>query len=162
MKGFSSHDGGKTYAPVFLSYNENEPTLKRKRSSSSSSLHDAKRQNDGSESDDDIEDNRSVASDVEDRKLKPEASLSSDELEANKSDTSDVEGRELKLESPEEDEVDSDAIIESLNREFDKEMGNKDDLEHFITSTKNSRSLLDEFDMCSLSGTENNDASKGC
>ena len=37
MKGFSSHDGGKTFAPEFLLPHEHEPTRKRKRSPSPSS-----------------------------------------------------------------------------------------------------------------------------
>ena len=164
LKGFSSHDRGKTYAPEFLSYSENEPSLKRKRSDSDSSLHDAKKQNEPSQSGDETEANRSVTSDVEDSELKTEASQSSDEGEANKSDTSNGDGGELKIESPEENEIDTDAIIEKLNDEFNKAMGNQDDFEHFFTSTKSSRRLLNEFEMCSLSGTENEnmESAKGC
>ena len=36
LKGFSSHDGGKTFAPEFLLPHEHEPTRKRKRSPSKS------------------------------------------------------------------------------------------------------------------------------
>ena len=178
LKGFSSHDAGKTYAPEFLSNYEIEPSLKRKRRDSNANLHSAKRQYGASQSNDELEDNRST-SDKEDGQVDTEASQSNDELEANRStlDIGDGEvkteplqssdevdanrdGEELKIESSEEDEIDSEAIIEGLNAEFDKEMGMGDlyDIEKFYTSNKSSRKLLKEFEMCSL----NSGSDKGC
>ena len=66
-----------------------------------------------------------------------------------------IDDGELKIENSDKNEVDSDGIIEDLNREFDEEMDIQDDLEHFFTSTKNApRSLLDEFEICPLRGSE--------
>lgn len=155
MKGFSSHDGGKTYAPEFLLYCENEPSLKRKRSSPNPNVHEAKKFNEGAQSDVDMEGNES---DVEGSKLNYEASQSSIE------DTSSDDEKEIKTKNLGEDDDDADEILDELNREFNEEMGNNDDLETFITSTKNPRSLLNELEMCSLSGseTEKNEFSKDC
>lgn len=169
LKGFSSHDAGKTYAPEFLSNYEIEPSLKRKRRDSNANLDSAKRQYGASQSNDELEANIS-SSDKEDEQVDTEASQSnfdiadgevkteplqpSDEVVAN------GDGEELKIESSEEDEIDSEAIIEKLNDEFDKEMGMDDiyDFEKFYTSNKRSRKLLNEFEMCSL----NSGSDKGC
>lgn len=58
---------------------------------------------------------------------------------------------------------DNDDVIEEWHKEFNEVLNFGED-ETFYTSTRNSRNLMDEFDMCTLSEDEetSNSPSKGC